>query len=40
MTAVITPELIAQHQLTPEEYQKIVRILDREPITQNSASSA
>jgi phosphoribosylformylglycinamidine synthase subunit PurL len=30
-TAVITPELIAQHQLTPEEYQKIVDILGREP---------
>ncbi len=27
----ITPELIAQHQLTPEEYQKIVEILGREP---------
>src|SRR5579862_1431144 len=27
----ITPELIAQHQLTPEEYQKIVTLLGREP---------
>jgi phosphoribosylformylglycinamidine synthase len=31
MTAEITPELIAQHQLTPDEYQKIVDILGREP---------
>ncbi len=29
--ATITAELIAQHQLTPEEYQKIVSILGREP---------
>jgi len=27
----ITPEIVAQHQLTPEEYQKIVAILGREP---------
>jgi phosphoribosylformylglycinamidine synthase subunit PurL len=31
MTAAITPDLIAQHQLTPGEYQKIVDILGREP---------
>jgi phosphoribosylformylglycinamidine synthase len=31
MIASITPELIAQHQLTPGEYQKIVDILGREP---------
>ena len=32
MSAIaITPELIAQHQLTPAEYQKIVDILGREP---------
>src|SRR3954464_2019526 len=31
MTATITPDLIAQHQLTPGEYQKIVDILGREP---------
>ncbi len=31
MTAEITPDLIAQHQLTPEEYRKIVDILGREP---------
>jgi phosphoribosylformylglycinamidine synthase len=30
-TASITPEMIAQHQLTPEEYRKIVAILGREP---------
>ena len=30
-TATITPELIAQHQLTPDEYAKIVEILGREP---------
>ena len=30
-TVAITPELIAQHQLTPGEYQKIVDILGREP---------
>jgi phosphoribosylformylglycinamidine synthase len=31
MTAQLPPELIAQHQLTPDEYQKIVSILGREP---------
>jgi len=30
-TAAITPDLIAQHQLTPQEYEKIVSILGREP---------
>ncbi len=30
MTA-ITPELVAAHQLTPEEYERIVRILGRPP---------
>ncbi len=30
-TAAITPDLIAQHQLTPQEYEKIVAILGREP---------
>jgi len=30
-TAAITPEIVQQHQLTPEEYQKIVDILGREP---------
>ena len=30
-TAAITPDLIAQHQLTPQEYDKIVSILGREP---------
>ena len=30
-TLTITPELIAQHQLTPSEYEKIVAILGREP---------
>jgi phosphoribosylformylglycinamidine synthase len=30
-TTAITPELIAQHQLTEGEYQKIVEILGREP---------
>ena len=29
--AAITPDLIAQHQITPDEYQKIVSILGREP---------
>jgi phosphoribosylformylglycinamidine synthase subunit PurL len=29
--ALITPDLIAQHQLTPAEYEKIVAILGREP---------
>jgi phosphoribosylformylglycinamidine (FGAM) synthase-like enzyme len=29
--AAITPELVAQHQLTAPEYQKIVSILGREP---------
>ncbi len=27
----ITPELVAQHQLTPSEYRKIVSLLGREP---------
>jgi phosphoribosylformylglycinamidine synthase II len=27
----ITPEIVAQHQLTADEYEKIVRILGREP---------
>src|SRR3954464_6094816 len=31
MTATITADLIAQHQLTPAEYQKIVDILGRQP---------
>ncbi len=30
-TAAITPQVVAQHQLTPGEYQKIVEILRREP---------
>src|SRR5947207_1737234 len=30
-TAAFPPEIIAQHQLTPAEYQKIVDILGREP---------
>ena len=30
-TAVITPEVVAQHQLTPDEYQTILEILGREP---------
>ena len=29
--ALITPDLIAQHQLTPQEYEKIVALLGREP---------
>jgi phosphoribosylformylglycinamidine synthase len=31
MSAAITPELVAQHQLSLDEYQKIVSILGREP---------
>ena len=27
----ITPELVAQHQITPDEYEKIVRLLGRTP---------
>ncbi len=27
----ITPEIIAQHGLSPEEYEKIKQILGREP---------
>jgi len=27
----ITPELVAKHNLTPEEYKKILELLDREP---------
>ena len=30
-TTAITPEMVAQHQLTADEYQKIVDILGREP---------
>ena len=29
--AAITPELIAQHQLTEAEYRKIVALLGRDP---------
>ncbi|MCX6619231.1 MAG: hypothetical protein NTZ98_24430, partial [Acidobacteria bacterium] len=29
--STITPELVAQHQITPEEYGQIVRALGREP---------
>ena len=29
--AVVSPQLIAEHGLTPEEYQKIVKLLGREP---------
>ena len=31
MSAAITPELVAQHQLSPDEYRKIVSILGRVP---------
>jgi phosphoribosylformylglycinamidine synthase len=31
MSAAFAPEIVAQHQLTPGEYQKIVSILGREP---------
>ena len=31
MSAAFSPEIIAQHQLTPAEYQKVVDILGREP---------
>jgi phosphoribosylformylglycinamidine synthase len=31
MSPAITPELVAQHQLSPDEYRKIVDILGREP---------
>jgi phosphoribosylformylglycinamidine synthase len=31
MSIAITPELVAQHQLSPDEYRKIVSILGREP---------
>ncbi len=31
MTAAFSPEIIAQHQLTPAEYQKVVDILGRQP---------
>ncbi len=30
-TTAITPDLVSAHQLTPDEYQRIVRILGREP---------
>ncbi|MCC7271912.1 MAG: phosphoribosylformylglycinamidine synthase subunit PurL, partial [Alphaproteobacteria bacterium] len=29
--AAITPEVVAQHGLTPEEYERALKILDREP---------
>jgi len=29
--STITPDLVAQHQITPGEYEKIVRLLGREP---------
>ena len=31
MTSQITPDVIAAHQLTPEEYQKILRLMGRAP---------
>src|SRR6188768_3598631 len=31
MSAAFSPEIIAQHQLTPGEYQKVVDILGRQP---------
>ncbi len=31
MTAAFSDEIIAQHQLTPGEYQKVVDILGRQP---------
>jgi phosphoribosylformylglycinamidine synthase subunit PurL len=31
MTAAFSPEIIAQHQLTPAEYRKVVDILGRQP---------
>ena len=31
MSAAFSPEIIAQHQLTPGEYQKVVEILGRQP---------
>ncbi len=29
--AAITPDLVAQHQITPQEYEKILKLLGREP---------
>jgi len=29
--AKITPDLVAQHGITPDEYQRILSILGREP---------
>jgi len=29
--SAVTPDLVAQHQITPEEYEKILRLLGREP---------
>ncbi|HVT92386.1 MAG TPA: phosphoribosylformylglycinamidine synthase subunit PurL [Bryobacteraceae bacterium] len=31
MTAAITPDIVAAHQITPSEYEKIVSLLGREP---------
>ncbi|MGH9623220.1 MAG: AIR synthase related protein, partial [Bryobacteraceae bacterium] len=31
MTSTITADLVAAHQLTPEEYEKILSLLGREP---------
>ena len=30
-TTEITPEVVAEHGLTPEEYTKVLEILGREP---------
>lgn len=27
----ITPEIVAEHGLTPEEYERVLRIMGREP---------
>jgi len=36
----LSPELIAQHQLTPSEYTKIVDLLGREPMHSRKAEDA
>ncbi|MEC7535843.1 MAG: hypothetical protein VYB59_00885, partial [Pseudomonadota bacterium] len=30
-TPAITPEIVAEHGLTPDEYQTVLDIMDREP---------
>ena len=38
--ATVTPQLLAQHSITAEEYERILAALGRAPRSPNSASTA